>query len=212
MTYLAVVGRHRRGVHDRAALAVVVEGRRLTHRGRCQPDAVEGPDQVDRHDLREDVETVRRGVLAVLADCALWPADSGAVHQYAQRAELFRGVDCGDHVVLRRHVGVGEDAFDLLGHGFALVILKVGDDDPCALLRQQPCRCLAQSRRAAGDDCRCSVDVHRDDGSERDKGAAKRRPLHRKRGVRSLGRWVCPAAHLRRRWIRRTGRSLQLLH
>src|SRR3712207_3732094 len=66
-------------VHDDAALAGVgrlVAGHRL---GR-EPDDVEGPDQVDPHDLLESVQRVR----ALPADDLLRDGDAGAVYGAVQ--------------------------------------------------------------------------------------------------------------------------------
>ena len=58
------------------------------------------------------------------------------------------------------HVDFAEDAADVRRDLFALVGVAVEDRDLGALGGQRPRRGLAQPRRAAGDDCCCSVDFH----------------------------------------------------
>ena len=110
--------------------------------------------------LREGGEVVRRVELAVAADGALRPADAGGVDDRAQRRDLGGRVDGGLDLVGVGHVDLGEDAADLLGEGFALVGLQVGDHDDRALGGELAGGRGADARRASRDDGTGSVDVH----------------------------------------------------
>ena len=82
----------------------------------------------------------------------LTTARSGAI----SRGGLDRGLD----LLGVGHVDPGEDAADLGGEGLTLVGLQVGDHDDRALGGELTGDGGADARRAAGDDGRCSRDVH----------------------------------------------------
>ena len=65
----------------------------VAHRGSGETADVEGADQVDLDDLAVQVEVVGRAVLAVLAEGAGRPANTGAVHDAPQRGHGLRGFD-----------------------------------------------------------------------------------------------------------------------
>ena len=72
--------------------------------------------------------------------------------QGPQRAELLGRLDRGDDLVDVGHVGLGEDAADVLGHRFALLGVHVDDDAPGATGGEQADGGLTEARGASGDD------------------------------------------------------------
>jgi len=153
---LAVLGRHRRGVDDRAAIAVR-QGLQGQHAGRRLGDAAEGADEVD---LDDHVEVGQREVLditgvLVAAGGLGRVAGAGAVDQDALltvgRAGLFKaGVDFG----VAGHVDGAEGHAQLfLERGAAIgLAVEVEDGDLDALGDQRADSGLAEAGRTAGDD------------------------------------------------------------
>ena len=126
---LAVECRHRGGVHDHAALAVLA-GRVLGHRLGREPNHVEGADQVDGDDARE----VRQRLHAFLAEHAFGRDDAGRVHQAVDPAEGRGGfVDGALGVGLGRHIGLDEPRLRAVRRrlGPARVRVEVDDDAHC---------------------------------------------------------------------------------
>jgi L-alanine-DL-glutamate epimerase-like enolase superfamily enzyme len=100
-------------------------------------------------------------VRAVLAHGLLGRGDAGAVDQADQLAELEGGCHGGLAVGFLAHVALDEHAADLLGDGFALFSLHVGDHHLAAVGGQHARRTLAEARGATGHDKNLAVDLHK---------------------------------------------------
>ena len=91
-------------------------------------------------------------------------ADPGAVHGDPQPAGRARGGRRDGRLDLAGagHVGGGEArALAELGRERRAAIgVQIGDQHVRAALVQRPRRRLAESRRAADDECSCSLDLH----------------------------------------------------
>ena len=151
---MAVVGRHRGGRDQHAALAGGF-GLVLGHRVGRQADHVEAADQVHGDGLAEHRQRVR----AVLADGLLGRRDAGAVDQADQLAELQRGRHHGLAVLLA-DIALDEHATDLMHHGLALFDLHVGDDHFAAVGGQHSHGAFTQPRSSAGNDECLTFDIH----------------------------------------------------
>ena len=121
-----------------------------------QPQHVEGADQVDLDDLREDVQRER----AVLAERLDRVADAGAVDVDAQRAHLLGGIE--------RRALTGSGSVTLASTNLARVAelgrrvltLEVDDDDRRAPVQQSLRGRQAEARRPPGDDGYGVLDLH----------------------------------------------------
>ncbi len=102
MPDLAVECRHGRRVHDGATLAVL-HGLRLRHRSCRQSDAVEGPGEVDRHDLLVVGQIVRRSIAIHRSRRRAYP---GAVDEHAKRPHLCCRVNGDLNLSGIRDIGV----------------------------------------------------------------------------------------------------------
>ncbi len=146
-------------------MIVAVGGLGSAHRRGCESNAVEGTDQVDLHDSLEQVEVVRRLVLAVATDRPGRHADSGGGDHAPERAHLEGGV-----AGLNDLLGVGDVALDKGAAdvpGDVTIILEVGDDDLGAASGQESGGGFAEAGAAAGDDGRGAVQVeHFGDSTE----------------------------------------------
>ncbi len=148
---LAVLGRHRGGVDDQAALAVLHRLQRH-HPGRRLRQHAEGAEQVDPHgafELRHVVGPDLAGVL-LARDRLLARGDAGAVDGEAlltvRGAGLFEaGGDAGGV----GHVHMAEDAAQLFGDDLTPLDVHVEQGDFRARGRDGARRALAQARGPA---------------------------------------------------------------
>ncbi len=142
---LAVERRDRRGVDADAALAAGV-GLVRVHRRGGEAQHVEGADQVDLDDVREELEVVR----PVLRRGALRPADARAADRDPQAAAgLGGGVDGGRDLLGLGHVTSTKRArvAELGDERLALLRVQVGDHHRRAARVQRADRRRAQARR-----------------------------------------------------------------
>ncbi len=153
---LPLEGRNRRCRDDDAALAFG-ERLELLHVGGGKPHQIEGADEIDVDDTAELVERMR----PLAADDARADADPGAIDQHARRAL---------HLARRRHrrlatPGIGDvatdgDAADLGRDLLGVLLVDVEHRHLGAGRRQGARRRRAETRSAAGDDRRVTLQLH----------------------------------------------------
>ncbi len=155
---LALEGRHRRGVDDDAALAVLVDRLGLGDGVGGQPHHVEGAEQVHGDDRAEQLQIVR----AVLGQDPTGPADAGAVHDDARRhAGLDDRGDGGGHLVAAGDIGRNQG--DARRHAVAGALdglLQVQPEYGGPQVGEARGGRGAQAGRSSGDDCGGSRNLH----------------------------------------------------
>jgi hypothetical protein len=153
---LALEGGDRGGRHDHAALAVG-EGLQRLHGGGGEPHHVETADQVDADDLLVILQRHR----PVAADDALGRSYAGAIDQDARRAvHGARGFHCRLRAFGVGNVAGHRDAFDAGGHFGGALFVEIENRHLGAGRGESARGGGSQSRCAAGDDRRLSLDFH----------------------------------------------------
>jgi len=150
---LAILGRDRGGVDDRAALAKPVERIERHHPGGRLGDAAERADEVDLDDPVERIEWEMLDLAGFLRPAGGLDGIAGAraVDQDAFLAvgSARLGKACIDAFVAG-HVDLAEHPADLGSNRLALVLVQVEQRDFHALFRQRARGCRAKARSAAG--------------------------------------------------------------
>src|SRR6266852_6784920 len=126
---------------------------------RCEPDAIEGADQIDLDDFREEVERMR----SLPRDRTLGASDTGAIDRDMDRAETFHRL--GDRLLDRvttHHVRRDEESLfsQRFGDLRAWRIGQIEDRYTRTALRKFARRRLAESRPATRNNRNRIFEIH----------------------------------------------------